>query len=108
MINEKIRQHVLSFLEKEALEHGWDFDKTKKTDNDIIATIKDFEIWKDGGDRHRHYFSYFKVAEIDNMLIGYNDKESTDEDFDFDFDKSSICEVEEREITIKTYIPIKQ
>jgi len=101
-MNEKIKKHLIKY-----------FGKIKKelSEAALIEGLK----WTDTISRKvesksRWWNDVFCVAEIDGMLIGYCDAETTGDlcaaAHGFVFDPSSICEVKKVERTITDYEPI--
>lgn len=98
-MNATIREHVIKYLEK----HG-----EQTTDDDIVEAITDSaEVWIGDADRHRWWDNHFKVVNVDGMLIGFDWATTTGDDSASDkgweFDPSSICEVEEKQVTTTIY-----
>ena len=99
-MNSKIREHVSRYNASK----GW-----PTTDEAIIETITESEIYRDHGDSHRWWTEYFRVANVDGMLIGYKYAETTGDesarDKGWEFNPNSICEVDAIEKTIIVYQP---
>lgn len=97
-MNEKIKAHVIKYNKNKG--YG-------TTDRDIVETIMESEIWRGEHDSHRWWSTFFGVAKVDGMLIGFEGAETTGdesaEDKGWEFDEGSICEVEVVEVTTIVY-----
>jgi hypothetical protein len=104
-MNEKIKQHLFAYNEK----MKWKTDDPKW----LYETLRECgkELYRDKGHSHRWWYEYFIVKEIDGMLIGFVNADTTGdesaEDKGWKFDEDSICEVKAVERTITVYEPIK-
>ncbi len=103
-MNDKIRKQ----LQKYAKKNNWDC----KTDKDLVEILLEEKVvYYEIGPSHRWYDEKFIVVNIDGMLIGYDYYHITGDtsisDMGLEINLNSICEVEEKEKTIKYYIPIK-
>ena len=103
-MNEKIKAHVETYNKSK----GYSTDEES-----LIETIKECgtRVCKEDEDSHRWWNQYFYVVELDGMLIGYVDAESTGDsspsDLGYEFPVDCVCEVEETEVMYKTYKPKK-
>ena len=99
-MNDIIKQQLTQYNVK----NNWPID-----DKSLIETLKESgkHIWRDNGFGHRWWIEYFNVVELDGMLIGYNDTQTTGDktakEVGYDFDISSICEVISETKTITVY-----
>jgi len=103
-MNEKIRNHVAEYNAVK----GWD-----TTEESIIKTIYEAKrIWVGERSDRRWWTDCSAVVDVNGMLIGFDDAETTGDDSPRDkgweFDPSSICEVEAEEVTTTIYKPIKE
>ena len=99
-MNEKIREHVRAYNEKQGY--------VDQDDSDIIETIRDAkEVWSGNDSDRRWWTDCFTVVEVDGMLIGFDDAKTTGDDSPRDkgweFDPSSICEVVAKEVITTIY-----
>jgi len=95
-MKDSIRNHVTKYLEKE---------EVAVTDENIIEVIRDGKhVWTGDYDSHRWWNECFTVVDVDGLLIGFGDAETTGDDSPYDkgweFDPDSICEVEAQTETI--------
>ena len=103
-MNAKIFDHVKKYCERE----GYDMNDEVT----VIEVIREADhIWKSKGDKHRWWNCYTYVIEIDGMLIGYEDAETTGdmnaEEAGYHFDADSIKEYQAKEIKTIVYEPIE-
>lgn len=98
-MNEKIREHVRAYNIRE-------FEDA--SDEGIIETIRDAPSkWSTVTCERRWWEDLFVVVEIDGMLIGFDDANTTGDnspsDVGWEFDPSSICEVVAKTVTTTVY-----
>ena len=97
-MNEKIREHVKKYNETK----GYDI-----TDEGIVDTIRESVIWSGNFSSRRHWTDCLSVSKVNDMLIGFDDAQTTGDENAYDkgweFDPESICEVEESQITTTVY-----
>ncbi len=98
-MNEKIREHVRAYNERE-------FEDA--SDEGIIETIRETPAkWSVVTGERRWWEDLFVVVEIDGMLIGFDDANTTGDkspsDVGWEFDPSSICEVVAKEVVTTVY-----
>jgi len=101
MINEKVLQHVTAFNSA----NGYGADEAT-----IIESIREGKrIWRGNESKRRWWNEYTYVVEINGMLIGYRDAETTGDmsaqETGFEFDTGSIREYEAKEQTVTVYAP---
>lgn len=101
-MNEKIKNHLIRHFGR---------GREEVSDADIIEELRWTDtIHKKAEGESRWWINVFCVAEIDGMLVGYLDAETTGDrgpdECGFEFDPSSICEVKKVEKTITDYEPI--
>jgi len=98
-MNQKIKNHLIEYCKKRGL----------KTDDQSLLDVllEEDTIHRKRHEIHRHWDEYFYVVEIDGMLIGYINAESTGdltpEEMGYKFDTGMICKVREREKIITLY-----
>ncbi len=106
-MNEKIEQHLLAYAKKE----GW-LDDDGKTD--LVEIILEYgeKIYQKLISDHRWWDNYFVVKNIDGMLIGFEDAQTTGDENAYDkgweFDPETVCEVEKVEKIVYEYNPVQQ
>jgi hypothetical protein len=103
-MNNKIKEHLIQYAQK----NGWDCEEN----DDFIEILKEADsVYSEIGASHRWYDDMFIVVSIDGILIGYDWYHITGDnsaaDMGLKFDLESVCEVEEKEKTIKYYEPIE-
>jgi len=93
-MNEKIKEYVSAYLKKGG---------TNPSDEAIIEEIRDCVIWSGDFSSRRHWKDCLSVAKVGDMLIGFNDAQTTGDDSPYDkgweFEPESICEVIPYEVT---------
>jgi hypothetical protein len=102
MLNQKIRDHVAASNISDGI---------PDTDHEIIETIREGDhVWTGDRSDRRWWTDCFTVVNVDGMLIGFADAETTGDDSPRDrgweFDQSTICEVEAFERTVTEYRPV--
>jgi len=101
VINEKVLQHVTAFNSAK----GYSADEAT-----IIESIREAkQVWRVNESKRRWWIDYTAVVELNGMLIGYRDAETTGdmsaEETGFKFDTGSICEYEAKEQVVTVYAP---
>lgn len=82
------------------------------TDGDIYETLfEGDEVWRGDFDSHRWWNTYTAVIRLEDKLIMYQGAETTGdmspEETGWSFDKRTVSFAEEKEVTTKTYVPVK-
>jgi hypothetical protein len=103
-MNDKIKKQLQEYAKK----NGWSCE----TDEDLAEILLEEKVvYYEIKSSHRWYDKKFVVVNIDGMLVGYDYYHITGDtsisDMDLELNLNSICEVEEKEKTIKYYTPIK-
>jgi len=99
-MNEKIKDHLLAYCKKQGFTNA---------DEDLKEILVDGHIYRGDESSHRWWNTYFYVALIDGMYIGYEYAKTTGdssaEDLGYEFNFDSICEVikEEKTLTVTTF-----
>lgn len=103
-MTEKIKNHLTAILAKENLE------PTPENIEELIFEGGK-EIYRESQGGSRHWNDIFIVADVEGMLIGYMDAETTGDmnarEKGWEFEIDSICEVEKITKTIEKYKPIR-
>ena len=101
-MNKKIEKLLEDYYKKDGYEK-W------KNDDELLEVLRGFDILhKKMISEHRHWNEYRYVIKIEDTYIGYVFSERTGDmsasEAGYDFDPDSICEMEQVEKTITTYI----
>lgn len=100
-MDENVRQHVEEYCKKQ----GWSIDIPT-----IIETIVEAErVYREELYQYPYWYEYLYVVQLDDMLIGYIDAESTGEfsprEMGYEINKASIREMRAVEKTTTVYEP---
>lgn len=112
-MNQKIKNYILNYYLKEYQDNIPFTDEQIKDLDSLIRDVLMEEpiLYKELGSQHRWYINEFRVVSIDGMLIGYHwyhvTGDNSPSDMGLKLDLNKVCEVEEKEKTIKYYTPIK-
>jgi hypothetical protein len=102
-MDKKVKAH----LEKYAKSKGW-----PTTTDTLIDIARDCgnRVHREEFDTRRWWVEYLYVREIDGMLIGYYDAETSGDmsadERGYEFDPSTICEMKPVEKVVITYEPV--
>lgn len=102
-MNEKIRQHLVTYAAK----NNW------PTDDDTLIEIltEANDLYKRKVSDSRWWYTEFIVVDIDGMLIGYEyasaNRDEHVRELGWEFDPSTICEVKAVEKTVIVYERVK-
>jgi len=99
MMDESIREHVAQYCRTK----GW-----KPNDATIIEAIREAKrLHREEVGQHRWWNDYLYVVEVDGMIIGYLDSETTGDrsawEVGCEFDPTTICRMRAVEKTVITY-----
>lgn len=100
-----MNQKIKDYLTKYNQENNWPTDE-----NSLIDTLTEAPvIYKEETGKSRWWNNYFRVTEINGLLIGYGWAETfrdeSPDDCGWEFNTDTIVEVEQIEITTTVYVP---
>lgn len=98
-MNEKIKQHLVAYAEK----NGW-----KTDDAELIEILTEAPVvFEQKLSASRWWNNMFIVTEVEGMFIGYNyaqaNRDESVQDLGWEFDKKTICEVKPVEKVVTVY-----
>jgi hypothetical protein len=102
-MNNAIKEHITEYWKSK----GWG----EPTEQDMIDEITDsFSVWDGDYSGSRHWTSFFRVVDVNGMLIGFDwassDGDMTATEKGWEFDPDSICQVEKVAVQSFVYKPL--